>query len=314
MNLNGVLSAMVEGLYRETASDNLPEAFAIAPLYASTSGRAEFLISAGDHRFDDRKVFGKAVSASAAFIEDPTQLTTQIVQLQAHNSGMKVLPETVAASLRTDIVSSLLREQADQIYGGYLSEFINVAGNDLPNAIAPLVISTPSSAVVGSILDYVEQIELASNKKPNVAWLSAKAARKFQLLDEVQETTSLAGFTVSPNNVRRTGSATMTQVRDFFRTRFDLELYVENRTIIDSTGTNAYAGEDKMILAYAAPGPQDSALKTFHLGTYGGTTLINYRVREAMAPYPEGQTMTATAVYKVEATNPNAGLFVDLTL
>lgn len=313
MNLTDVLRSMVEGIYGETSNDRLPEAFAIAPRYASLTGRPEFLYDASDRRFDDRKIFGKSVSASDKFVEDPFQLTTVTVDMTVHNSGLKVIPAVVAASMNVDVTRTVMRGLADQIYGGFVNEFLTVAAGELPN-VGPFDISTPAAPAVSTIQGYIETIELASNKSPNTVWLSKQAAHRFMQLDEVQATTAIAGWTASANNVRRTGSATMGQLEAWFEQTFGLRLVVEPRTFIDSTGGTAYLGSDKMIICHAAEGAEDSALKTFHLGTYGGPNLISYRVQEANAPYPEGQILTASATYRVAATNPKAGLFVDLTI
>ena len=314
MNLTDVLTSIVEGVYGETATDRLPEAFMMAPRYASLTGKAEFLLNSADGRWDERKSFGKAVSASAKFEDDPYQLSTVTVPLATHNTSQIVIPEVVAASMNVDVTSDAMNRLAEQIYAAYISEFLNVAGNDLPNAGSSFNISSPSAAAVSTIHGYIDDIVLASGHEPNRVWMSRKAANKFLLLDEVQNGTAITGFTTSGSSVRRTGSANLEQLRNWFDSQFGLELIVESRTYTNTSGTSAYLGEDKMIIAKCQDGSLDSALKTFHLGTYGGPNLLKYSVKEAHAPYPDGMILRASATYAVAATNPNAGLFIDLTL
>ncbi len=317
MNLSGVLLAMIEGLYRDKSNTTLPAAFGVSPLYGTDSSAGQFLAMKTDNRFDSRKDFGKKSSASSEFLRSNMETERIEVQLESHKAGYMVLPQSVisATSLSTDIVEHAVNAQIDQIYGGYIAEFLEVAGNDLPSAGGSFNISVPSASVVQTILGYNRAIWLASNKKPNTIWMSQQAFDAFMLCDEIQNGVAISGYTTTGSSVRRTGSAVPAQVDEFFRTRFGLTLFVEDRTILDSTGSSAYAAGDKMIIAHTASGAGDGALKTFHQSTYGGSAdLVNFLVDNAAAPLPVGQVVRAEAVYAVKATNPNAGLFIDLTL
>jgi len=317
MNLSGVLLEMIEGLYRDKADRTRPAAFDCAPLYGARGGAAQFLVRSTDNRFDRRKDYGKASSASSEFLKSNTEFNRVDVQLESHKAGYEVIPQSVlnATALSADIVEPVVSGQIDQIYGGFIDEFLNVAGNDLPNAGSSFNISTPSAAIVDTINEYIRTIKLASNKRPNVIWMSEEAMHAFMLCDEIQSGTAISGYTTTGSSVRRTGSATPAQVEEFFRSRFNLRLLVEDRTILDATGASAYAASDKLIIAHAAGGSEDSALKTFHQSTFGGgADLVNFLVDTANAPLPLGQVVRAEALYKIQAVNPNAGLFVDLTL
>lgn len=317
MNLTGSLLAMIEGLYRDKVSAVTPAAFDCAPLYGANSAAAQFLVRSTDNRFDVRKDFGKASSASSEFLKSNTELARIDVQLESHKAGYEVIPQSVltGTGLSVDIVQPIVNGQIDQIYGAYIAEFLEVSGNDLPNAGSSFNISVASAPVVATINSYIRAIHLASNKRPNTIWMSQDAMWAFQGLDEIQNGTAISGYTTTGSSVRRTGSATPAQVEEFFRSRFGLQLLVEDRTILDATGASAYAAGDKMVIAHAAGGSEDSALKTFHLSTYGGgADLVNFLVDTAAAPLPLGQVVRAEAVYKVKAVNPQAGLFVDLTL
>lgn len=313
MNANQVLSAMIEGLYRDTASESLPSAFGIAPTYATSSLRNEFLIRSSDDRFDARKVHGKASAINADFQRLESQYEPIPVQLESYKSGYEVVPDSFASSVAIDIIKPTVTGHLDKIYGGYIEKFIEIVDNDLPSGAA-WNISVASAPVVAQINKYIKEITLASGKRPNAVWISEEALFALQNLDEIQSGTSISGFTSAGSAVRRTGSATPDEVYAFFKTRFGLDLFVEARTILNVSGNEAYAAGAKLVISHAAPGAADSCLKTFHLGTYGGSNFVNFQVERANKPLANGQVVTAEALYAVKATNPNAGLVVDLTL
>lgn len=316
MNLSGVLSAMIEGLYRDRVSASLPAALSVAAPYSTPSARAEFLVRTSDNRFDARKAFGKASAANADFLRGESTFSPIAVQMNSHKAGYEVIPQSVITStaMTTDIVQPVVDGQIDQIYGAYVAEFLEVAGNELPNAGSSWNISVPSASVVAQINSYIKTIKLASNYRPNTCWISEDAMFALQNLDEIQSGTAISGYTTTGSSVRRTGSIAPEQVVEFFKSRFKLDLFVEDRTILDATGASAYAAGDKMVIAHSAPGSANSALKTFHVGTYGGDNLVNFLVDQSAAPLAVGQVVRAEAVYAVKAVDPSAGLFVDLTL
>lgn len=313
MNSRSPLAAMIEGLYRDSTSDYLPAALKAAPAYAADSLRAEFLIRSSDDRFDARKVHGKKAAINADYQRLESQYEPVAVQMEAHPSGYEVIPDAFAMSVKTDIIAPTVRGHLDKIYGAYIAEFIDVVNNDLPGGDA-WNISAATAPVVSQINKYIREIKAASGKRPNTIWLSEPALHALQNLNEIQSGTSISGFTTAGSSVVRTGSATPDEIFAFFKTRFGLDLHVEDRTILDASGTAGYAAGATMFIGLAAPGSEDSALKTFHLGQYSSDLLVKFEVERAAKPLAAGQVVTANAIYQVKAVNPLAGLSVALTL
>jgi PHD/YefM family antitoxin component YafN of YafNO toxin-antitoxin module len=316
MNQSQVLSAMIEGLYRDRASAVLPAGFGIAPAYGASSARAEFLVFLSDNRFDDRKDAGKATSLTSQFQKADYTLSPVDVQMQDHKSSYTVIPAGFLASIEDNasLVTSVMDAKIDEIYGGYTSELqAEIAGAGLVSGSA-FNLTTGSEDVVDKINDTIRQLQLASNKAPNTIYMGQATFHALMNQDQVQEGSAIAGWTSSAANVRRLGSATPEAVYAFFRTRFGLNLVVDDRTILDSTGTPAYAAGDNIVICHANGGSAASCFKTFHLQTYTPADLVRFLNQDSRLPDPEGQAVAANAVYKIKAVDPSLGALCSVTL
>ena len=315
MNASQVLSAMIEGLYRDRASAILPAGFGIAPAYGAASARAEFLVFLSDNRFDDRKNAGKATSLTSQFQKADYTLSPVDVQLQDHKSSYTIIPAGFLASIadNASLVTSVMDAKIDEIYGGYASELqAEIAGAGLVTGQA-LNLSTGSEDVVDKINETIRDIQLASNKAPNTIYMGQATFHAMMNQDQVQEGSAIA-IAASAGAERRLGSVVPEAVYSFFRTRFGLNLVVDDRTILDSSGNPAYAAGDDIVICHAAGGSAASCFKTFHLQTYTPADLVRFLNQDSRLPDPEGQAVAANAVYKIKAVDPSLGALCSVTL
>lgn len=316
MNQSQTLSAMIEGLYRDKADSTLPAGLGIAPGYGADSARAEFLVYQSDNRFDDRKDGGKAGSFTSQHQRSEYNPEPVAVQMNAHPASYTVIPEAYLASLpaATGIVSSVIDAKMDEIYGGFTAELQTaISGAGLITGTA-LNLSTGSADVVGSINSTLLSIRLASNKDANTIYMGQATFFAMMNQDQVQEGSSISGFTSAGSAVRRLGSATPDAVYNFFKTRFGLDLIVDNRTIINSSGVPAYAAGNNILIAHSNPGSSASAFKTFYLQTFSPADLVSLDVQETRLPDPRGQAISANAVYQVKCVDPKLGATMAVTL
>jgi hypothetical protein len=316
MNQSNVLSAMIEGIYRDKASAILPAGFGIAPAYGAASARAEFLVFLSDNRFDDRKDAGKATSLTSQFQKADYTLSPVDVQMQDHKSSYTVIPAGYLASLadNASLVTSVMDAKIDEIYGGYTSELQTEITNAGLLSGLTLNLTTGSADVVDTINEIIREIQLASNKAPNTIYMGQATFHAMMNQDQVQEGSAIAGWTSSAANVRRLGSVTPEAVFQFFRTRFGLNLVVDDRTVLDSSGSPAYAAGDDIVICHANGGSAASCFKTFHLQTYTPADLVRFLNQESRLPDPEGQAVAANAVYKIKVVDPNLGYLLDATI
>ena len=316
MNSNQVLSAMIEGLYRDRASAVLPAGFGIAPAYGAPSARAEFLVFTSDNRFDDRKDAGKATSLTSQFQKADYTLSPVDVQMQDHKSSYTVIPAGFLASIadNASLVTSVMDAKIDEIYGGYTSELqAEIAGAGLVSGQA-LNLTTGSEDVIDKINETIRDLQLASNKSPNTIYMGQATFHAMMNQDQVQEGSAISGFVSAGSAVRRLGSVTPEAVFNFFRSRFGLTLVVDDRTILDSTGAPAYAAGDDIVICHANGGSAASCFKTFHLQTYTPADLVRFLNQDSRLPDPEGQAVAANAVYKIKVVDSQLGALCTVTL
>jgi hypothetical protein len=316
MNSNQVLSAMVEGLYRDKASDTLPAGLSIAPAYAVDSARAEFLVFQSDTRFDARKDGGKAASFTAQHQRSEYQLNPVSVQMNRHPGSYQVVPEAYLASIptATSILQSFIKGKMDEIYGAYTAELqAAIASAGLLTGTA-LNLTTQSTDLTDAINDTLVQINLASGKDANTIYMSRVTFNAIMNNDQVQAGSSISGFTSAGSAVRRLGSATPDAVYAFFKTRFNLDLVVDGRTFVNSSGVPAYAAGNNILITHSNPGMEASAFKTFYLQSYSPADLIKFDIQETRLPDPIGQSVTADAVYQIKCIDPSLGATMAVTL
>lgn len=316
MNQSQVLSAMIEGLYRDRSSAILPAGFGIAPAYAAASARAEFLVFTSDNRFDDRKDAGKATSLTSQFQKADYTLSPVGVQMQDHKSSYTVIPAGFLASIEDNasLVTSVMDAKIDEIYGGYTTELqAAISGAGLVTGVA-LNLSTGSEDVIDKINETIRDLQLASNKAPNTIYMGQATFHAMMNQDQVQEGSAIAGFTVSPSNTRRLGSVTPEAIYSFFRSRFGLNLVVDDRTVLDVNGVPAYAAGDNIVICHANGGSAASCFKTFHLQTYTPADLVRFLNQDSRLPDPEGQAVAANAVYQIKVVDPALGALCTVTL
>jgi hypothetical protein len=316
MNQSQVLSAMIEGLYRDRASAVLPAGFGIAPAYAAASARAEFLVFTSDNRFDNRKDAGKATSLTSQFQKADYTLSPVDVQMQDHKSSYTVIPAGFLASIEDNasLVTSVMDAKIDEIYGGYTTELqAEIAGAGLGSGLL-LNLSTGSADVVDVINETIRELQLSSNKAPNTIYMGQATFHAMMNQDQVQEGSAISGFTTASSTVRRLGSVTPEAVFNFFRSRFGLNLVVDDRTVLDVNGNPAYAAGDNIVICHANGGSAASCFKTFHLQTYTPADLVRFLNQDSRLPDPEGQAVAANAVYKIKAVDPALGYLIGVTL
>jgi len=177
-----------------------------------------------------------------------------------------------------------------------------------------LNLSTGSEDVIDKINETIRDLQLASNKAPNTIYMGQATFHAMMNQDQVQEGSAIAGFTVSPTNTRRLGSVTPDAVYNFFRSRFSLNLIVDDRTILDVNGDPAYAAGDDIVICHANGGSAASCFKTFHLQTYTPADLVRFLNQESRLPDPEGQAVAANAVYKIKVVDSQLGALCSVTL
>lgn len=317
------LTKAIPGLWRKKSNDmsQLPAGLGMAPINIMRSN-GEYQILTSDLRFDERDPEqNKAAGDAESYAAGDIQYSSVAVSTQRYISKMYIIPERVALALESDNeVMDLARDAMDavsnQLLDGWNKKFTDAAIAGLTAGSGALDLSSPSAT---DLVDYfnteVENIQLTSGKRPNRLLISSQVAHALRNMDTVQGATALGGADGGGGSTfRRTGYAGFAAVQEFFRAMYGLEVLVDDRTYIDSSGTARYAFyDDGTSTNYAFLGfadPRSGAITTFSQKR----DIIDYDVQDLVLPNPRGVGVVGDARYKVEVTDPNAGRLLTVTL
>jgi hypothetical protein len=311
------LLVAIEGLWRDRTNDpnQMPGGLSIAPINPML-GSGNFQILTSDKRLDVRDTAAGSVYGDYAdYVSDNLGYSTVAVQTERHASKGFVIPEAVAASLEDqnaalDLAKDAMEACSNQILDFYSGEVQAAATAGLAafGTIVDLTLATTD--ITNLFLDAIEGIHLASSKRPNKLLVNGTTFRRLMQSDQVFGQPAIGGD--NGGTFRRLGAMTPDAVSTYFSTVLGLELIVEDRTIIDATGTPSYLYADPTgvgftdvgVLAYADP--RSGALTTFARDA----GLARFRTHELTFPQVPGIAVAADAYYKVEVTDPAAGALI----
>lgn len=301
------LTKAIAGLQRDYMQAGTPAALKFAPLLGS-GANGQFQVLRRPKFYDLRDPNHK-VSLDGQHRRLTAAYDTVNVALERHDGGYMVIPTWAVQSLEganpeLDVVKNTVDYLMANIYGEYVQEFIAAADADF-SAVGggTLTLSSPNGTPFEFFKDSVLSIQLASGVRPTHVILGPEAVWALAQQDEIMPGHAIA---VGANTVqRRLGSADVAQVASWFQNFFGLELVIEDRIIINTSGANTFGLSTKGYLAVAAGGSASSAMKTFYLQNAGD--FAKFVTREAAAPDPEGVAVSADAFYKVEVVAPEMG-------
>jgi hypothetical protein len=313
MKSTGALQGYIRGFYRDYAKDNAPEGFKLAPLTPIDSTLGGYLYRKNDLRYDARKSYEGTLDSD--FQRSSSTIEAVSVATKNFKSSFEVIPQqvisTIDAQSGISLVQSTVRGLASQIHGGFVNELVASATAGL--ASDTINLSTDSIDIWGEFESACQSIQAAAGERPNVIYMSPAAYARIIANDQLQGGTSVSGFTSAGSAVRRTGFPVASFAYDWFLTRLNLELVVENTTGLNSSGTGAFVLGNSIILAHAAPGAERSCFKTVHMPMDNGG-LVQFIQSPSVLPNPPGVAVAAQAQYKVEVTEPALGVIYTATL
>jgi hypothetical protein len=307
------LLVAIEGLWRDRTNDpsQMPGGLKVAPINPML-GSGNFQILTSDKRLDVRdSAAGSVYGDYSSYVDDQLGYSTVSVQTERHASKGFTIPEAVAASLEDqnaalDLAKDAMEACSNQILDFYSTEVAAAAAAGLA-AVGPLTISAPATDITNGFLNAIENIHLASSKRPNVLLVNGEAFRFLRQNDQVFGQPAIGGD--NGGTFRRLGAMPADAVRTYFRTVLGLELVVEDRTFIDASGLPSYlyqtgAGTSNGILCYADA--RGGCMATFARDA----GLARFRTHELAYPQVPGIAVTADAHYTVEVTDASAGALI----
>jgi hypothetical protein len=306
------LLVAIEGLWADRTNDpsKMPAGLRIAEVNPML-GSGNFQILTSDKRLDLRdSAQGTRTGDYSDYVSDNLGYDTVSVQTSRHSSKGFVIPEAVAASLEDqnavlDLAKDAMEACSNQILDFFSSEFATAAAG-LP-AGGGIAISLPATDITNAFLDEIENIHLASGKRPNRLLVNGEAFRFLRQNDQVFGQPAIGGD--NGGTFRRLGAMPADATHTYFSTVLGLELVVADRTLIDPTGAPSYpfqtgAGTSNGVLAYCDP--RGGAMTTF--ARRGD--LAEFRTHELAYPQVPGVAVTADAYYTVEVTDAAAGRLI----
>ena len=303
-----VLKEAIDGFQRDYTNSSSPAGLLLAPPSNLRSVQGQFLYRRSDNRYDARTDTG-AGGFGSEFRPGNTDLGVESVSLRSYKAPYEIIPASIARSVedQVSLVEPVVNGQLDYIYGQYVTNLLTAAAS--LTAGTALNLSTDTADVAGILKTNIRTIQKNSNKRPNVIYMSPEAVDRFLKQDQVFSGVALA-MAASPTVQRRTGSETEVGLAAWFRNVLGLELLIEERVGINSSGDEAFLAGTTAVLAFAAPGVQESCFKTFHQNA----DLAQFEVAETVAPQARGQIVTCESIYDVKIVSPQMGLKIALTL
>jgi len=311
MNANSVQS-LIAGLFRDRLnSGEAPGSLRIAPPTLIDSTVGGYWYAQTDGRYDART--GGAAALNADFERSDDSFEVKQVITQRYPSKFKILPDALLRSMEqgdTSVVDQQVRSVMDYVYGNHVAATLASAASLTADS---LDISVPTTDARKQLADMILEVQVASGLRPNMIYMGAGAVQAFLDLDEFQQGVAISGYTASGSAVRRTGASDWDYAAQWFASKLQLELVVEDWTGINASGTADFLAGASAVLAHTQPGGGRSALKTAHMGGDNGG-LISVFTEQTKLPLTPGVGFAAQAQFAVEATEPTAGKFISLTL
>jgi hypothetical protein len=312
MNNASALATLVSGIYRTRANRNLPAFVGVAPLVSNANLKGQYVAqrvtgSSGAGRFDARNGTGQS-SISADFRMGQIDFVRQEFSLKNWKSDEYKLPfQLTLGNPQIAQLDALVGVAMDEVYGAAVNHFMAVAANDLPNETT-LVLTSNNAGLTEAVDSYIRTIQLACGFRPNAIHVGYKTAQRLLRQDDVVDGVAISGFVTSGSTVRRLGSSAPERLAAYFRDIHGLELYVEDRNGIDTTGVPGYLADAGMIITHTQGGDLNSAFKCYHQGVDLLTML------SATDKYGRATFVAAEGDFVVHTTDDAAGVFVPVTL
>jgi len=298
MTTNARLKTAIKGLYSDFLATDTPSVLRAAPLQRSTS-KGEFLRVKEFAANDVRTPSFRKVSYGTPAAPGQVELETIQVALDRYVGDEYFVPARLQKELEEtggfDWLQELIAQEITRSHDHYASLFAS-AVSGLDAATGNLTASTASFDFQSWLLSNVEKVHLAGRKRPNTLVVSQKTAHDLIKLDQLQSGTAIASL-AGGETLRRAGSVDPSALAAFVKAQAGLDLVVDDRIFINSSGVSGYCMTGKAALLHAGPGVAPSALKTFVKTNSDGIA-------------PEGSIYTINGPY--ETNNPKGmGFYVD---
>lgn len=290
------LSKAIQGLWSDRSNDpsQLPKALVFAPVN-QVLGNGQFQVLADDLRLDaGDSAQGTVRADNADYAVGDFGYSTISIATQRHASLLYKLPQNVIDSIEgqngfVNVANDAMKAVSNQILDQFTAEFITeVTAN--ASALSTLDLSDVTTDLLAYFDAAIEAIELGGAKRPTHLLMGSEAFRALRNMDQVQGSTALG-----ETGGRRTGYAPMSAVAEFFRAAFGIEILVEDRTFINSSGSAGYVLGTGMVLGYAGSAT-DGSVVTFARSP----GFIEFDVRDLVLPMPQGVGVAANADYTIQ--------------
>lgn len=309
---NTALGKAIAGLQRDYRNSNNWAGLAIAP-YVKGGTNGQIQVMTTDGRYDARDA-----NPSVAYGGQHRQLRMELSKipyaLELYDLGgipldQRMIEALESANPELDLVDSAVQMIMDNGYAAWLTGFSTAAAG-LTDVGSALDLSVPNGGVLEYFLDARDAIHASTGKRPTHVYVGQEAASKLMLQDDIQGTTAIAGDTGT--NARRTGSVSMPMVYDWFKSRLNLELVVEEHAGILVSGVAGFSLTTAGFLGYCAPGTQMSTLKT--IVSDPNAEVVRIHTRDLAYPSRPGVGVSGDAEFQVLATTPATGRKFTITL
>ncbi len=306
------LNQIVTGLWRDRANDpaQLPVGLGFSP-FNKALGNFQYQVIDTDLRLDTSDPRqGAAVADHADYAEGVISYSTVTKETQRRSALGYVLPFAVIDAIEgqnglVNLADDAMKAVSDQLLDQWTLDFIAqaTAGFSAAGALALNVQTTDLQAYFDA---RIQEIELASGKPVDTVVMGKQVAMRLAGMDTIQNGPGVAAG--AAGQTRRLGYSSMDRVHAFFKDVYDIDnVLIENRTY-KNAGTNAYTIGANLILGHADP--RGGAMATFSRES----DIIKFNVRETAFPKVEGLAVTGDAHWKIEVTDPLAGLRCPVTL
>jgi len=245
----------------------------------------------------------------ADYAEGVISYSTVTRQTQRYGATGFVIPNAVLEAIEDQnglisLADDAMRAVSNQLLDSWTLNFITEATAGL-SAAAGLDLSVPTTDLQAYFDSQVQTIEQTSGKRVNAVLMGKRAAMAFAGMDTIQNgpgvTAGAAGQT------RRLGYSSGARVKEFFQDVYGINVLIEERTYLNA-GTGVYTLDTDLFIGHADP--RGGSMTTFSRLA----DVIEFNVRETAFPKVEGIAVTGDSHWKVEVTDPSAGLRVPLTL
>jgi hypothetical protein len=314
-NTSENLIQIVQGLFQDRANDpsQLPAALRFAP-FNKALGNLMYQVLSTDLRLDTSDPrMGTAIADNADYADGSISYATVSRATQRYASqGFSISDATMEAMQDQNSFLNLANDAmsfvSSQLFDQWTLDFVTKATDATTGLVAgaALDVSVATTDLVAYFNNEIENIHRTSGKRPTHILMGQECANAMVNMDTIQEGPGVA-IGSSAASTRRLGWASDAQLADFFRSKYGIELLVEDRTYLNA-GTPAYVlSTDLFIGRVDARG---GAVTSF----MRNPSIVDFSTRALAYPRVEGIAIVGDSHWLNEVTDRQAGRRVTVTL